>query len=594
MLVSGLGGRGAPPSARLTVTAKNTDPTSVMITISHEGGDDLIAADLEVQASDNTGAMHTVSMTTSGGGTTLTVGGKATGTYTYGAGPGGKAITVYVIHNPSKLKMFSNTSVIVARTSLAWNQTTWTGGRTTPTVQAGTWDSSYDKYYVGENENNENGELKIALWPPYENGMKMTGLPTDVDNMKSPSYKTSIRFTAQESKNVDNIRVRVSTKAGASLYWNIGIRADNGSGYPNGTWLDNLLVQVTAAGPKTIDLPNNIAITAGNVYHIVIENGGTPSSVDYIGICALDTLTKIIPYDGRVDNNMNSLWYDGTSWSVKNYDPYYVLDYTDTTYRGQPYYTTFVVGIVNTLSAGENFGVGENTLITGVSFRVSKRGAPADNLYYGIFNYTDNVEIDNGFLVAPSDISTENVFQWITRSIAPVLLTPGKNYIVYIKSPNSVSPNYYLSILQNASSQPFYRALSYYGASSVYTQYTSGVWTFTSTGYDLPFSMMMTHYYHDAYIESSIYDATTTVNWGNVSWNENRPSGTSIVVKVRTGSDNDPYPNDTANWSGWCIHGNNTENTSLPDGRYVQYRIEFSTTDNAATPCLYDITLNYL
>ena len=69
MLVSGLGGRGAPPSARLTVTAANTNPTSVMITISHEGGDDLIISDLEVQASDSTGVMHTVSMTTSGGGT---------------------------------------------------------------------------------------------------------------------------------------------------------------------------------------------------------------------------------------------------------------------------------------------------------------------------------------------------------------------------------------------------------------------------------------------------------------------------------------------------------------------------------------------
>jgi flagellin-like protein len=164
MLVSGLGGRGAPPSARLTVTAANTDPTSVMITISHEGGDDLIISDLEVQASDSTGVMHTVSMTTSGGGTTLTVGGKATGTYTYGAGPGGKVITVYVVHNPSKQKLFSNTRVIVAAThvSLAWNQTTWTGGPTTPELQVGTWDDTYGNYYVGENENNAGGELKLS------------------------------------------------------------------------------------------------------------------------------------------------------------------------------------------------------------------------------------------------------------------------------------------------------------------------------------------------------------------------------------------------------------------------------------------------
>jgi hypothetical protein len=99
----------------LTVTAGNTNLIwhDVKITISHEGGDDLIISDLEVQASDSTGVMHTVSMTTSGGGTTLTVGGKATGTYTYGAGPQDKAITVYVIHNPTGQKIFSSSAVIV-------------------------------------------------------------------------------------------------------------------------------------------------------------------------------------------------------------------------------------------------------------------------------------------------------------------------------------------------------------------------------------------------------------------------------------------------------------------------------------------------
>jgi hypothetical protein len=67
----------------------------------------------------------------------------------------------------------------------------------------------------------------------------------------------------------------------------------------------------------------------------------------------------------------------------------------------------------------------------------------------------------------------------------------------------------------------------------------------------------------------------------------------SLVMKLRTGSDNDPYPNDTENWSGWCVHNNNTENISMPDNRYVQYRVELSTTDNTKTPELLDITINY-
>jgi hypothetical protein len=105
---------GAPPSAMLTVTAESTpDPTLVKITISHEGGDDLIPIDLEVRASDSTGYMTLVPMTVSGGKSTFTVGGTEYGSYTYGANPVGKAITVYVIDKPSQQKLFSSSGVVV-------------------------------------------------------------------------------------------------------------------------------------------------------------------------------------------------------------------------------------------------------------------------------------------------------------------------------------------------------------------------------------------------------------------------------------------------------------------------------------------------
>jgi hypothetical protein len=93
------------------------------------------------------------------------------------------------------------------------------------------------------------------------------------------------------------------------------------------------------------------------------------------------------------------------------------------------------------------------------------------------------------------------------------------------------------------------------------------------------------------YIESSIFKATSGADWKNVSWFALPSTGTSIVVKVRTGSDDNPYD---GGWSDWCVHNNDTENESLPNNRYAQYRVELSTTDNSVTPRLYDITLNYL
>ena len=92
------------------------------------------------------------------------------------------------------------------------------------------------------------------------------------------------------------------------------------------------------------------------------------------------------------------------------------------------------------------------------------------------------------------------------------------------------------------------------------------------------------------WFESSIYDAGGITDWKKVSWVENKPSGTSIVVKVRTGNDNDPYD---SGWSAWYQQSNGDENIQMPNGRYAQYRIELSTTDSTKTPELSEITLNY-
>jgi len=110
MLVSGLGGRGAPPSAMLTVTAENgPSPNEYTLTISHEGGDDLLAVDLEVQASSSSILMGTYAFGTG----TFTVGDKVTVACAYTSDPTDDAATVYIIHKPSKQKMFSSAQVIV-------------------------------------------------------------------------------------------------------------------------------------------------------------------------------------------------------------------------------------------------------------------------------------------------------------------------------------------------------------------------------------------------------------------------------------------------------------------------------------------------
>ena len=61
--------------------------------------------------SDSTGKMENATLRPSSG--TLSVGETLTATYTYGSSPTGKAITVYVIHEPSRQKLFASATVIV-------------------------------------------------------------------------------------------------------------------------------------------------------------------------------------------------------------------------------------------------------------------------------------------------------------------------------------------------------------------------------------------------------------------------------------------------------------------------------------------------
>jgi len=118
-LVSGLGGRGTPPSAMLTVTAEESPADNVKLTISHQGGDDLPIADLQVKATNSaTGAMATIdNLEPLDVGATFTVGESGSISYDYANVNVGDVLTVYIIHVPSKQKIFSSTSVVVQAAS---------------------------------------------------------------------------------------------------------------------------------------------------------------------------------------------------------------------------------------------------------------------------------------------------------------------------------------------------------------------------------------------------------------------------------------------------------------------------------------------
>jgi len=88
-----------------------------------------------------------------------------------------------------------------------------------------------------------------------------------------------------------------------------------------------------------------------------------------------------------------------------------------------------------------------------------------------------------------------------------------------------------------------------------------------------------------ASLESSVFDAGSTAQWGNVTWNETVPAGCSVTVKVRTGDV--PVPD-----GSWTLF------TAVPNGgvvphppsRFIQYRVEM--TAGADTPELSNLSID--
>lgn len=92
---------------------------------------------------------------------------------------------------------------------------------------------------------------------------------------------------------------------------------------------------------------------------------------------------------------------------------------------------------------------------------------------------------------------------------------------------------------------------------------------------------------------SRIFDSgNTTTTWNIISWTENLPTGSDMVLATRTG--NTPVPDGT--WSAFTA--NQTDPTgspiSAPNARYIQYRVTFTRgASPTETPRLEDVTILY-
>src|SRR3989344_6295581 len=110
----------------------------------------------------------------------------------------------------------------------------------------------------------------------YGNKFRLTATSA-IGTMTNSNTRTALKFTAQDSKTANAIRVYLHSEVGTSPNYRYGIQGDS-AWLPSGSYLCSNTLTATSAGWKTISLSGCPALTAGNVYYIVVQyNSGTVS-----------------------------------------------------------------------------------------------------------------------------------------------------------------------------------------------------------------------------------------------------------------------------------------------------------------------------
>ncbi len=268
--------------------------------------------------------------------------------------------------------------------------------------------------------------------------------------IKQPNEKVSIRFTAQNSGDVQALTVyALAAKNQQSI--NVGLQ-DDANGAPSGKWSSGGTALGTTQIPNkdgflTVNLQKSASISKGKIYHIVIEPAGSSLS-EPITIYAYQANGHAQPFNVEDpdivwhDNAMNTLSYTGGKWVEQNLGPIFVVSYADGSREGQPYSLSAPWVIHNTIYVGQRIVPASNYKIGKIAFDVGLKNQPKDKLYYEILD-SNNAILAKGVFAEASQLTIWQT--WIEVTLpTPVNLQAGNTYRIVLFSPQTDLDNAYL------------------------------------------------------------------------------------------------------------------------------------------------------
>ena len=305
------------------------------------------------------------------------------------------------------------------------------------------------------------------------------GLKTSVPyypKLDTATKKFAIRFTPQRSATVGKIHV-YATAIGSPPPYTFGLQTDN-NGVPSGVYISASTAVVTTSWWVEIDIPD-VPVIQGTTYYIVVSSGtAEPTSSNYIYVRSGLPLNKFLPLTPLIeDPAANVLDYDISqigSWATKDFQPIYVLEYTDGKLEGNPYggfadYSQTVISwweVCGSTVVGQEFVVKDSTrYISDIGVYVIKKGEPQDNLYYGIYDVDADKMLETGLIATPDEVITTD-YKWVEKQLSNVItLSKDRKYRIIFYSPNSVSQlnSYLICVPNTVSARTEYTQLSWCG-----------------------------------------------------------------------------------------------------------------------------------
>jgi len=491
--------------------------------------------------------------------------------------------------------------------SQTWTQTDWQGGAGYASWQ----DPPGNRYFSGTNVDTTTlvGAVQLAKsggggTGTYGNRFLLTST-SSIGSMNRNNYRSAMRFRAQKDGSVSSVRVYIQTATNSGgITYRYGLQADN-AGNPSGTYLSSGTAAFSTTGWQTVNLASPVSVTAGTTYHLVIQYvSGTINNTHYIAIRNSQPLNQLVPFNQAADNQQNTLWFNGSAWSVQNREPLYVLGFSDGTFEGNPYDNSEARSIYEGNFEGEKFTLAADKTVSALNIYVSKNTNqnPADSLKVTLQDLTANTKpIDNLVFLSGPDVTT--TYAWKTLNLPSSLTLPaGNQFRLYFSSSGSDSKRYYRLYNVSNPNNAEYNGINWEGTGSVVSRSinSGAIWSeidyIDLSGYYFS-TVEPSSYAPNGELVSSTYDMGARAGFNRIWWtNVSLPANT--IIKFQLAANNDLI----SPWNFVGPQGTDSDYYTLSSGeniwsglannRYLRYKLFLSTGNSAITPVLGEVKIN--